>query len=60
MIQISKEEAMSIKENLRGVNVTITGQGHKSKGKRYYTEDTQFVSRYLSRLRSNKKTEHYE
>ena len=60
MIQITKEEAMQIRENLRGVNVVITGRQHKSRAKSYYVEQSPYTTRFLNKLQSNKKIEHYE
>lgn len=60
LIQITKEEAMAIRENLRGVNVTILNRQSKSKKKRYMTEESPYVMRFLQRLHRNDKVEHYE
>ena len=60
MQKISKEEAIAIRENLRGVHVTITNRKAKSKAKGYFVEESPFVNKYLARLRSKQRTEHYE
>lgn len=60
MICVSQEEAVAIRKNLRNVNVTITGKQHKSRGKRYWVEETPYVIRFLDRLHSKEKIEHYE
>ena len=60
MICVSQEEAVAIRERLRNVNVTTTGMQHKSRGKKYWVEETPYVLRFLDRLRSRQKIEHYE
>lgn len=60
MIRISKEEAIAIRKNLRGVNIAITGRNHKSKSKKYYCEESPYVLKFLDRIRSKQSTEHYE
>lgn len=60
MICVSKEEATAIRQNLRNVTVTITGKQHKSKGKKYWVEESPYVARYLDRLRSQQKAKRYE
>lgn len=60
MQKISKEEAMAIRENLRGVHVTMTNRQSKSKARTYYCEDSPYVNRYLAQLRKNLKVEHFE
>lgn len=60
MIRVSKEEANVIRENLRNVNITITGRQHKSGGKKYWVEESPYVLRFLDRVRSNQKVEHLE
>ena len=51
---------MAIRENLRGVHVTMTNRQAKSKARTYYTEESPYVNRYLAQLRKNQKVEHYE
>lgn len=60
MIKISREDAIAIRQNLRGVHVTITNRQSKSKAKTYYVESSPYVLRYLSQLHKNDKVEHYE
>lgn len=60
MIRISKEEAAAIRKNLRGVNIAITGRNHKSKSKKYYTEESLYVLKFLDRFRNKQLVEHYE
>lgn len=60
MIKISREDAIAIRENLRGVHVTITNRQSKSKAKTYYCENSPYVLRYLNQLHKNDKVEHYE
>ena len=60
MIKVSREEAIAIRNNLRGVNVVITNRQSKSKAKTYYTENTPYVNRYLAKLHKKDKIQHYE
>ena len=60
MINITREEAIAIRKNLRGVNVTITNRQSKSKAKSYYVESSPYVLKYLDQLHKNDKVEHYE
>lgn len=60
MIQINREEAIAIRENLRGVHVTITNRQSKSKARTYYVESSPYVLKFLERLHCNDKVEHYE
>lgn len=60
MIKISREDAIAIRENLRGVHVTITNRQSRSRAKTYYVESSPYVLRYLNQLHKNDKVEHYE
>lgn len=60
MKQITRDEAIAIRENLRGVRVTITNRQSKSKAKTYYCESSPYVLRYLEELHKNDKIEHFE
>lgn len=60
MIKISREDAIAIRENLRGVHVTITNRQSRSKVKTYYVESSPYVLRYLNQLHKNDNVEHYE
>ena len=60
MIMITRDEAIKIRENLRGVNVTVTNRQSKSKAKSYFVESSPYVLRYLEQLHKNDKVEHYE
>lgn len=60
MIKVTREEAIVIRNNLRGVNVIITNRQSKSNAKTYYTEDTPYVNRFLNKLRKGMKVVHFE
>ena len=60
MIKITKEEAQKIRDNLRGVKVTITGRQHKSNAKKYYVEESPYVLKYLDNVKKKQRMEHYE
>lgn len=60
MIKISKEEAIAIRNNLRGVHVTITNRQSKSRARTYYVEESPYVMRFLNNLHKKYKTEHFE
>lgn len=60
MLQITKQEAMAIRENLRGVKVTMTNRQSKSKARSYYVEESNYVMNFLKRFHSKDKVEHYE
>ena len=60
MIKISKEDAMAIREKLRGVHVTMTNRQSKSRARSYYVENSEYVLRFLRQLHSKDKIEHYE
>lgn len=60
MIKISKQEAMAIRNNLRGVSVVIANRQSKSKAKTYYVESSPYVMRFLMRWHENDKVEHFE
>ena len=60
MLKITRDEAIAIRNNLRGVHVAITNRQSKSKAKTYYTEETGYVKRFLEKYHSNDKVEHYE
>lgn len=60
MIKITRDEAIAIRENLRGVHVTIANRQSKSKAKTYYTEDSAYTRKFLYQLHRNDKVEHYE
>ena len=60
MVQISREEAMAIRENLRGVHVSVTNRQSKAKKRSYYVEESGYVMRFLNSLRSKQKVEHFE
>lgn len=60
MIKISREEAIAIRNGLRGVHVTITNRQSRSKAKTYYCESSPYVLRFLNQLHKNDKVEHYE
>jgi len=58
--KITKEEAMAIRENLRGVHVTMTNRQAKAKARTYFVEESPYVNKFLERLRKNQKVSHYE
>lgn len=58
--KITKEEAMAIRENLRGVHVTMTNRQSKAKARTFYCEESPYVNKFLERLRKNQKVEHFE
>ena len=60
MIKITREEAIAIRKNLRGVHVTMTNKQSKSRARTYYTESSPYVLKFLERFHSNDKVEHYE
>lgn len=60
MQKITREEAIAIRKNLRGVNVVITNRQSNSKAKTYYVESSPYVNRFLERMHRNDKIEHYE
>lgn len=60
MQKISKEEAMEIRKNLRGVHVTTTNRGSKSKARTFYTEESPYVNKFLARLRNKQRVQHFE
>ena len=60
MIKIEKEEAIAIRETLRGVPVIICNRQAKSKKRTYYVESSPYVMRFLQRLHKYDKVEHYE
>lgn len=60
MIKITRDEAIAIRENLRGVHVTITNRQSKSKAKTYYTEDSPYTMKFLRQLHKDDKIEHFE
>lgn len=60
MIKITKQEAIAIRENLRGVHVTMTNRQSKSKARTYYVEDSAYVMRFLNQLHKNDNVEHLE
>jgi hypothetical protein len=58
--KITKEEAMAIRENLRGVHVTMTNRQAKARARIYFVEESPYVNKFLERLRKNQKVTHYE
>ena len=61
MVQISKEEAMSIRDKFgESACVTITNRHKKGDRKCYYTEETSRVTRFLDTLRKNNHSTKYE
>lgn len=60
MIRITREEAIAVRNNLRGVNVTITNRQSRSKAKSYYVESSPYVLRFLEQFHCEDKVEHYE
>ena len=60
MQQITKQEAQAIRDNLRGVHVTMTNRQAKSRAKSYYCEENPYVNKFLEKLRSKQKVTHYE
>ena len=60
MIKISRAEALAIRENLRGVHVTMTNRQSKSKARTYDVEDSRIVQLFLDKFHSQDKVEHYE
>lgn len=60
MIKISREEAIAIRNGLRGVHVTIANRQSNSKAKTYYVESSPYVMRFLAQLHRNDKIEHCE
>ena len=57
---ITRDEAIAIRNKLRGVNVVVTNRHAKSKAKSYYTEDSNYVNKFLAQYRSRKNIEHFE
>ena len=60
MQKIAREEALAIRKNLRGVNVTVTNRHSKSKAKDYFVESSPYVNKFLEKMRSQQVIEHYE
>lgn len=60
MIKISRDEAIAIRNNLRGVPVVIANRQSKSKAKTYYVESSPYVMRFLTQIHKNDKVEHFE
>ena len=60
MIQITREEAMQIREKLRNENITICNRQGHSKKKTWYVPESYAVVRLLKEIESSKKIEHFE
>lgn len=60
MQKITKEEAMAIRENLRGVHVTMTNRQAKAKARTYFVEESPYVNKFLAQLRKKQKVTHFE
>lgn len=60
MIKISQKEAMLIRENLRAVPIVIVNRQGKSRKKKYYVEETNYVRRFLDRIHRKDIVEHFE
>ena len=58
MIQITREEAMQIRE--RNENITICNRQGHSKKKTWYVPESYAVVRLLKEIESKKKIEHFE
>ena len=51
---------MAIRENLRGVHVTMTNRQAKAKARTYFVEESPYVNKFLAQLRKNQKVTHFE
>lgn len=60
MMKITREEAIAIRKNLRGVQVVVTNRGAKSKARTYYVEQTGYTMNFLEKYHHKDKLEHYE
>lgn len=60
MQKITKEEAMAIRENLRGVHVTMTNRQAKAKARTYFVEESPYVNKFLAQLRKKQNVSHFE
>lgn len=59
MIKVKKDEADYIRENSQNVRFAITGKGKKSRGKRWYIDESVESMTLLEQYRANITICHY-